>query len=107
MKGSIMNAILDHHRPEISALCRRFHVRRLDLFGSAARETDFTDQSDVDFLVDYEPSHSPPSLSDFFELRDALSSLLGRRVDLTMATALRNPHLRTAIERSRQNLHGA
>jgi predicted nucleotidyltransferase len=102
-----MNAILETHRAEISALCREFHVRRLDLFGSAARGVDFTEGSDLDFLVTYEQGHAPPALGDFFALRDALSTLLGRRVDLTMESAVRNPFLRSAIERSRQPLHGA
>jgi predicted nucleotidyltransferase len=68
---------------------------------------DFTDHSDLDFLVAYEPSHAPPTLGDFFDFRDALSALLGRRVDLTMKSALRNPFLLSAMERSRQPLHGA
>jgi predicted nucleotidyltransferase len=82
-------------------------VRRLDLFGSAARETDFGPGSDFDFLVTYEPAHTTPPLSDYFALRDALSALLGRKVDLTMASALRNPFVRAAIEASRLPLHGA
>jgi predicted nucleotidyltransferase len=98
---------LTAHRAGITALCHRFHVRRLDVFGSAARETDFTPSSDVDLLVEFEPSHGTPALRDFLGLREALSSLLGRDVDLTMATAIRNPFLRTAIERSRIPLHGA
>ncbi|MDE8347645.1 MAG: nucleotidyltransferase domain-containing protein [Acidocella sp.] len=102
-----MNPNLERHRPEISALCRHFHVRRLDLFGSAARETDFGPDSDFDFLVTYEPGHAPPALDDFFALRDALETLLGRKVDLTMASALRNPFIRAAIEASRLPLHGA
>jgi predicted nucleotidyltransferase len=102
-----MNALLETHRTEISDLCRQFHVRRLDLFGSAARDIDFTENSDLDFLVTYDQGHAPPALGDFFALRDALSILLGRPVDLTMDSALRNPFLRAAIERSRQPLHGA
>ena len=39
--------------------------------------------------------------------RRTLSDLFGRKVDLTMASAVRNPYLRAAIERSRQPLHGA
>jgi predicted nucleotidyltransferase len=99
-----MNDILEARRAEISSLCRQFHVSRLDRFGSAARGSDFSDQSDFDFLVAYEPPHSPPALDDFFALRDALAALLGRRVDLTMESAVRNPFLRAAIERSRQPL---
>jgi predicted nucleotidyltransferase len=82
-------------------------VRRLDLFGSAARQTDFSDQSDIDLLVDYEPQYTPPKLNDFFALRDELANLFGRKVDLTMAGAIRNPYLKAAIERSRRPLHGA
>lgn len=99
-------AITAHHA-EITELCRRFHVRRLDLFGSAARETDFGEASDLDLLVEYEPAHTPPSLAEFLAFRDALQTFLGRKVDLTMAGALRNPFLRAAIARTRQTLHGA
>lgn len=93
-------------RPQIGDLCRRFHVRRLDVFGSAARETDFSAESDIDLLVEYESSHSPPTLRDYFHLRDALCGLLGRAVDLTMSGAVRNPYVRADIERSKQSLHG-
>jgi predicted nucleotidyltransferase len=98
---------LTTHRAGITALCHRFHVRRLDVFGSAAREADFTSASDVDLLVEFEPSHGTPALGEFLGLREALVSLLGRDVDLTMTTAVKNPFLRTAIERSRIPLHGA
>jgi len=57
-------------RAKIATLCWRFHVRRLDLFGSAARRTDFLETSDVDLLVEYEPNYSPPTLSEFFALRE-------------------------------------
>ena len=95
------------HRTEIAALCRQFGVRRLDLFGSAARGDDFTADSDLDFLVEFEAGFEPVALADFFGLRDALASLFGRKVDLVMANAIRNPLLRAAIERSRVSLHGA
>jgi uncharacterized protein len=102
-----MIPVLTTHRAAITALCRRFHVRRLDVFGSAARKTDFTPASDVDLLVEFEASHGTPALGEFLGLREALSSLLGRDVDLTMTTAVQNPFLRNAIERSRIPLHGA
>jgi predicted nucleotidyltransferase len=101
-----MNEILAANRAEISALCQRFNIRRLDLFGSAARETGFTEDSDFDFLVAYTPDH-PPAFAEFLELQESLSALLGRHVDLTMESALRNPFLRAAIERTRQPIHGA
>jgi hypothetical protein len=98
---------LSAHRAGIDALCHRFHVRRLDVFGSAARGSDFTPTSDIDFLVEFEPDHGTPALGEFLGLRDALAALLEREVDLTMASALRNPFLRNSIERSRVAVHGA
>lgn len=102
-----MNPNLESHQPEIAAICQRFHVRRLDLFGSAVREIDFGPESDFDFLVTYEPGHAPPALGDFLALRESLEALLRQKVDLTMASALRNPFIRAAIEASRLPLHGA
>jgi len=95
-------------REQISDLCRRLHVRRLEVFGSAARGDDFDPAvSDADFLVEFEP-HPPMGLFDaYFDLRDALSSLLGRDVDLISANAVRNPYVRASIDRSRELVHGA
>lgn len=102
-----MVPVLIAQSAEIVKLCRRFHVAQLDVFGSAAREHDFSDESDVDLLVEYEAGHHPPSLKDFLALREAFENLLSRKVDLIMASAVSNPYVRAGIERSRQNLHGA
>ncbi len=101
-----MIASIENDPGFIDDLCRRFHVQRLDLFGSAARETDFREESDIDLIVDYDPAFAPPPLADFFALRDALLELLGRKTNLIMAGAVRNPFLSAAIERSRKRLHG-
>lgn len=42
------------HRNAIISLCQRYHVKELSVFGSAARESDFTSKSDVDFLVEFD-----------------------------------------------------
>ncbi len=64
---------------EIEAFCRKHHIRRLALFGSVLRDG-FTDQSDVDILVEFEPGHTPGLA--FFSMQRELSELLGRQVDL-------------------------
>ena len=48
-----MNSVLDRHRQEIAALCRRFGVRRLELFGSGTSRDFDPQSSDLDFLVDF------------------------------------------------------
>ena len=68
-------------REEITAFCRRHHIRRLAFFGSVLRE-DFRPDSDVDVLVEFEPEHVPGFLR-LHDIEQELSGLLGgRRVDL-------------------------
>lgn len=64
---------------EVTAFCRKHNIVRLALFGSVLRE-DFTDQSDVDVLVEFHPDHIPGFA--FFEMQRELSAILGRPVDL-------------------------
>ena len=64
---------------EIEALCREYHIHRLALFGSALRD-DFTPDSDVDVLVEFEPD-ARIGLA-FFRLQDELSELFHQNVDL-------------------------
>jgi predicted nucleotidyltransferase len=72
---------------EIAEICRRYQVRELALFGSAARG-EMRPDSDIDMLVDYFPD-AHPSLLDLIRLKDELSDLLGRPVDLGVKRALK------------------
>ena len=63
----------------ITEFCRRHRIRRLALFGSALRD-DFTPESDIDVLVEFEPD-ARVGLS-FFAMQDELAEMLGRKVDL-------------------------
>src|SRR5438045_6389372 len=101
-----MHPFLQQHRTDINALCRRYGVLRLDVFGSAARGEDFDPtRSDVDLLVEFDRARTRPSFSAFFDLRERLAKMLGRSVDLVMAGAIRNPYVQADIERSRETLY--
>ena len=103
-----MHPLIRRHRTAINTLCRDYHVRRLDLFGSAARGADFDPKrSDVDFLVEFDRTQIKPTLSTFFELREKLASALGRPVDLVMAGSIRNPYVQADIERSREAVYAS
>ena len=66
-------------RDRVADFCRRHHIRRLSVFGSALRE-DFRADSDIDVLVEFEPSHIPGLA--FFTMEQELSEILERKVDL-------------------------
>jgi uncharacterized protein len=89
----------------IAPFCRRWQVQQLALFGSAARGDDRPD-SDVDVLVTFKP-HAEWSLFDLVDMRDELSRILRRDVDLVEEGALRNPFLRQAVLRDKVVLHEA
>jgi len=92
------------HREELRELCRRFGVRRLEVFGSAARGTDFDPaRSDVDFLVEFAAQND--DLARFLDFKQALEALLARRVDLVDRKAIeasrnyiRKRHILTGAE---------
>lgn len=63
----------------LTEICRRHHINKLSVFGSALRD-DFREDSDVDILVEFEPGHVPGF--GFFAIQDELSELFGRSVDL-------------------------
>lgn len=103
-----MHPLIRQHQTDIHALCRRFHVRRLEVFGSAARGEDFDPKrSDVDFLVEFDGARTTPTLSTFFELREKLAAAIGRPVDLVMAGSIRNPYIQADIERSREAVYAS
>ena len=66
-------------RKELSEFCRQHHIRKLAFFGSVLRD-DFTPESDIYVLVEFEPGCTPGLA--FFEMQDELSQMLGHKVDL-------------------------
>lgn len=102
-----MVAAIDDKRETIAALCRKYGVIRLDVFGSVLREDYEPGRSDVDLLVEFQ-SRDPYSLADaYFDMLDDLRDLLGEAVDLVMVGAIKNPYILADIELSKQSLYAA
>ena len=100
-----MNARIQLDRDALAAFCRKWRIRELSLFGSALRE-DFGPESDLDFLVSFEPE-AGWDLWDLVIMRDDLSALVGRDVDMVVKEALRNPYRRKEILSNREVIHAA
>lgn len=104
-----MHDLIEKNRNAIGEVCRRYKVRRLEVFGSAARGDDFDPQrSDADFLVEFAPdAMATRPLQTFFGLQTALAELLERSVDLVELSAIHNPYILSAIERTREVVYAA
>jgi uncharacterized protein len=99
-----MSPTLSIDRDALAAFCRRHHITRLALFGSALRD-DFGPESDVDVLVEFEPGHVPGL--KFVSMECELSGLFsGRRVDLVTPKFL-NARIRDHVLNSAEALYVA
>ena len=102
-----MNPLIVKNRDRLAELCRRHHVQRLELFGSAARDDFDPATSDLDFLVEFLPLKSGQHFDAYFGLLEGLEGLYGRPVDLVVDRAIRNPYFRESVDRSRAVLYAA
>ena len=103
-----MHAAISDKKDELAELCRRYGVARLEVFGSAARGTDFDPRSsDADFLVEFRLDDGRATLRQYFDFAEALRHTLGRPVDLVESGAVRNPYLRAAIDKSRELVYAS
>ena len=97
-----MHHAISQHRPGIAGICQRYGIRRLEVFGSAARANDFDPaHSDADFLVEF-ASGVQPGLNAIFGAKADLEALLGRGVDLVEPGAVRNPYVLANINRDHE-----
>ncbi len=94
-------------RTDLEALCRRFEVRRLEVFGSAATGPFRPEDSDLDFLVEFEAAGGAGYADRYFGLLESLEQLFGRPVDLVVGSAITNPFFRESVERSKVLLYAA
>ena len=99
-----MVPIIESKKDELFELCQKHHVRRLDVFGSAA-VGDFTPSSDIDFVVEFDDSAALRRFDNFFELLDAMQKLFGRYVDLVEPGGLRNPYFIKCLEQTRRPVY--
>jgi len=102
-----MVKLIDDKQNELKDLCIRFGVKTLAVFGSAAQGEGFTDQSDLDFLVEFLPTSPADHADVYFGLLNALKELFGRGIDLLEVKAIDNPYLLESINQHRVELYAA
>lgn len=102
-----MNEIITTRREQVTALCHKYHVRRLSVFGSVLRDDFDPERSDIDFVVEFEPTASLGLQGDYFDLQEELTKLFSRKVDLVSWEGVRNPYFKRELERSQELLYAA
>ena len=85
---------IEFPKEEIEEFCKKHHIRKLSLFGSALRD-DYTPESDLDILVEFDPAHIP-GLIRLAGMEIELTGLLGRKVDMRTAQDL-SPYFRENV----------
>ncbi|MEQ9437851.1 MAG: nucleotidyltransferase domain-containing protein [Cyclobacteriaceae bacterium] len=97
--------IIQEHIEAIRKLCQNYHVAELYVFGSVLTDR-FSSVSDIDFLVQFSGVDPLEYFDNFMDLKEALETLLSRRVDLVEVQTLKNPILKRSIEREKKLLYG-
>ena len=98
---------VEEQADELRRLCLRYHVRRLDLFGSAATGAYRPENSDLDFVVEFQPEAFVAYADTYFGLLEALEQLFGRPVDLVVGSAIKNPYFLQSVEQTRSPIFEA
>ncbi len=99
----VANVPLDYDM--LAEFCRRWRIRELSVFGSVLRE-DFRADSDLDFLVSFEPG-VPLDIDRLLDMKEELEARFGRPVDLVEKEAMRNPWRKHEILKTRKVIYAA
>lgn len=89
----------------IKKLCEQYKVKSFAAFGSVTRD-DFEDESDIDFVVDFN-ENDPFKYADlYFQLKDKLEHLLKRQIDLVEERAIKNQFFRKELDSTKIQIYG-
>jgi len=105
-----MNAlppVIEEHLDDVRALCEKYRVKRLAVFGSAVKGTFDPVRSDLDFVVEFFPRQFAGFGDVYFRLLTELQDLFNREIDLVERSAVRNPYFLKVLELSEQPLYDA
>jgi len=100
--------LIEMNIDKIIALCKKYKVARLWVFGSILTPH-FNDQSDVDFLVDFDEEKVAllDYADNFFDFIHAVESVVGRKVDMVVNKSIHNRFFRTEVNETRRLIWSA
>ena len=102
-----MIPLISQHADQLAEICRRHHVKRLEVFGSTAVGDFNPEKSDIDFLVEFDEHDDVSLFETRRDLTQALESLFSRSVDLVIFANVENPYFRTSVENTTEPIFEA
>jgi hypothetical protein len=107
LSEAAMLELIEQHHVDLEGLCRRHHVGRLELFGSAACGGFDPVDSDLDFLVEFLPLPPVQKADAYFGLLHDLEDLFHCKIDLVTTQAVRNRWFQRMMDSQRTVLYAA
>ncbi len=89
----------------IRSLCKQYGVSSFSVFGSVVRD-DFKDNSDIDFVVDFEEKDPLKYADLYFQFKDSLEKLFKRKIDLVEDRAIKNKYFRKELNETKILIYG-
>lgn len=102
-----MHPVVANAYNQIAALCQRYGVARLEVFGSVLRDDFDTEHSDIDVVVQFDPKAPGSPLHRYFDFKEQLQLLLKRPVDLVELEAMQESRLKRIINRTKVPVYAA
>ena len=97
--------LIENNIQKIVALCRKYKVNRLFVFGSILTDR-FNDDSDIDLLVSFNRAEVSDYFDNYFDFKYSLEELFGRDVDLLEEQAIKNPYLKKNVDATKALIYG-
>ena len=104
----MMTKLVTEHLDDILSLCKKYKVRKLEVFGSASDHSRFDqNQSDLDFLVEFQSLEQGQHARFYFGLLQDLKEIFDREIDLVMPKAIKNPYFLDSVNQNREVIYAA
>lgn len=97
--------LIEKNIPKIAALCKKYKVCKLFVFGSILTDR-FNDDSDVDLVVSFNKPDVNDYFDNYFDFKYSLEELLGREVDLLEEETIKNPYLKKNVDATKALIYG-
>lgn len=98
--------IIDERGEQVAALCQKYAVKELYVFGSTLRD-DFAPASDIDLAVVFSRQGVAGSFDQYFDFKIEVEQLLQRPVNLVCAASVRNSIFRQELDATKRLIYAA